>query len=104
VLVVIFWGGGGILPPLTPDQHLSISLPPNFVYSHTTVLLFPCFDNTSVTSALKQNHHGIDSFQFCDTMSKKSVTTPATYSWPKEVIRFNAKDVVEPQESNRIDE
>jgi hypothetical protein len=36
-------------------------------------------------------------------MNKKLVTTPATYSWLKEEIRFNAKDVVEPQESNWIE-
>jgi hypothetical protein len=67
------------------------------------VLLLPYFDNTYITSALKQNQIGNDSFHFCDTMNNKSETTPATYSWSKEEIRFNAKDVVKPQQSNRID-
>jgi hypothetical protein len=52
---------------------------------------------------LKLNQLGTDSSNFCYFMKNKLVTTATTHSWLEEEIRFNPKDVVEPQESNWID-
>jgi len=37
-------------------------------------------------------------------MNKESVIIQTTYSWLKKKIRFNAQDVVQPQQSNWIEE
>jgi hypothetical protein len=66
--------------------------------------LFPYFYKNSITSILKQNRLRTGSFNFYDIMNNKLITMPTTHSWLEEEIRFNSKDVVEPQEGNWIHE